>query len=72
MTASDKKPYKILFVCLGNICRSPAAQGVLQSIIDRAGRAGEFLVDSAGTYSGHQGDLPDRRIGRPLHAEAMP
>ena len=62
MTASDKKPYKILFVCLGNICRSPAAQGVLQSIIDRAGRAGEFLVDSAGTYSGHQGDLPDRRM----------
>ena len=49
MTASDKKPYKILFVCLGNICRSPAAPGVLQSIIDRAGRAGEFLVDSAGT-----------------------
>ena len=62
MTASDKKPYKILFVCLGNICRSPAAQGVLQSIIDRAGRAGEFLVDSAGTYSGHQGDLPDSRM----------
>lgn len=59
---STNKIHKILFVCLGNICRSPAAQGVLQSIIDRAGRAGEFLVDSAGTYSGHQGDLPDRRM----------
>ena len=58
----DGKIHKILFVCLGNICRSPAAQGVLQSIVDAEGRSGDFLIDSAGTYSGHQGDLPDRRM----------
>ena len=46
---SANKIHKILFVCLGNICRSPAAQGVFQSIVDSRGRADEFLVDSAGT-----------------------
>ena len=59
---SMSKIHKILFVCLGNICRSPAAQGVFQSIVDRNGRADEFMVDSAGTYSGHRGQLPDRRM----------
>lgn len=56
------KKHKILFVCLGNICRSPAAEGILQAIVDRNGRTGDFLIDSAGTYSGHRGDLPDRRM----------
>ena len=60
MTPPRMTQYKILFVCLGNICRSPAAQGVLQSIVDRDGRQEDFMIDSAGTYSGHQGDLPDR------------
>ena len=57
----DKK-YKILFVCLGNICRSPAAQGIFQAVVDRNGSTALFHVDSAGTYSGHHGDLPDRRM----------
>ena len=60
MKINDK--HKILFVCLGNICRSPAAQGVFQSIVDSEGAAAGFEVDSAGTYSGHQGQLPDRRM----------
>ena len=54
--------HKILFVCLGNICRSPAAQGIFQAIVDGNNRSRDFLVDSAGTYSGHQGELPDRRM----------
>lgn len=54
--------HKILFVCLGNICRSPAAQGIFQAIVDRNGRSRDFFVDSAGTYSGHQGELPDKRM----------
>lgn len=62
MTPPRMTQYKILFVCLGNICRSPAAQGVLQSIVDRDGRQEDFMIDSAGTYSGHQGELPDRRM----------
>ena len=54
--------HKVLFVCLGNICRSPAAQGIFQAITDREGASEFFHVDSAGTYSGHQGQLPDRRM----------
>lgn len=53
---------RILFVCLGNICRSPAAHGVFQSIVDANGASGKFHVDSAGTYGGHQGQLPDSRM----------
>lgn len=53
---------KMLFVCLGNICRSPAAQGVMQRIVDENGAADEWLIDSAGTGGYHIGDLPDRRM----------
>ncbi|MBE6181159.1 MAG: low molecular weight phosphotyrosine protein phosphatase [Rikenellaceae bacterium] len=52
----------ILFVCLGNICRSPAAEGVMRSIIEREGCSEWFDVDSAGTYGGHAGELPDPRM----------
>lgn len=56
----DKK--KILFVCLGNICRSPAAQGIMQKMIDERGLLPQFELDSAGLYGGHAGDLPDFRM----------
>lgn len=59
--------YKILFVCLGNICRSPAAQGVMQRLIDERGLTEQFYLDSAGTYGGHAGELPDRRMR--VHAQ---
>lgn len=59
---AGKEKVRILFVCLGNICRSPAAQGVLQSIVDSNGASGRWTIDSAGTYGGHSGDLPDRRM----------
>lgn len=59
-TISDK--YKVLFVCLGNICRSPAAQGILEHIVRENGMQDNFVVDSAGTYSGHRGEMPDRRM----------
>lgn len=52
----------ILFVCLGNICRSPAAEGILRDRIVRAGLSDRIEVDSAGTYGGHRGDLPDPRM----------
>lgn len=58
---NDKK-YRILFVCLGNICRSPAAEGIFRSIVERNGDGDAFMADSAGTYSGHRGELPDRRM----------
>lgn len=53
---------KILFVCLGNICRSPAAEGVMRAMVERAGLEEQFELDSAGTYGGHAGDLPDSRM----------
>lgn len=57
-----QKEIRILFVCLGNICRSPAAQGVMQRVVDDHGAQSRFLLDSAGTYAGHAGDLPDKRM----------
>ena len=59
--ASDDKQ-KILFVCLGNICRSPAAEGIFRQMAERGGLADRFTADSAGTYGGHAGELPDRRM----------
>ena len=53
---------KILFVCLGNICRSPAAHAVMEAIGEREGLQSEIKIDSAGTYGGHAGDLPDARM----------
>ena len=53
---------RILFVCLGNICRSPAAEGIMRRIVERRGLSGTFGIDSAGTYGGHRGELPDPRM----------
>lgn len=50
-------PVKILMVCLGNICRSPLAEGILQSKLPRE----QFLIDSAGTGGWHAGEQPDKR-----------
>lgn len=57
-----KDHISILFVCLGNICRSPAAEGVMQAVVDEEGAAARFTIDSAGTGDYHIGDLPDRRM----------
>ncbi|MFT3740079.1 MAG: low molecular weight protein-tyrosine-phosphatase [Breznakibacter sp.] len=61
----EPKPiYKLLFVCLGNICRSPAAEGVMNALVDKAGLTGHFYIDSAGTYGGHAGEMADARMRR--------
>ena len=60
MKNTDKT--KILFVCLGNICRSPAANGVMEQMVGEQGLQEKFLIDSAGTYGGHAGELPDPRM----------
>lgn len=52
---------KILFVCLGNICRSPTAEGVFRHKLRQAGWEGRVEVDSAGTGDWHCGNPPDRR-----------
>lgn len=57
-----KKKKRLLFVCLGNICRSPAAEGVMKAVVRKYGNADEWLIDSAGTGNYHIGDLPDSRM----------
>ena len=52
---------KIIFVCMGNICRSPMAEGVFQHLLDSAGLTEAIYVDSAGTHSYHIGAPPDTR-----------
>ena len=53
---------KLLFVCLGNICRSPAAEGVFLHLLEERNLADQFVVDSAGTGGWHVGNPPDRRM----------
>lgn len=52
---------RVLFVCLGNICRSPTADGVFRELVREAGLAGAVEVDSAGTAAYHTGNPPDPR-----------
>ena len=59
---NTNKKYKVLFVCLGNICRSPAAQGIFEHIVRENAAEDRIEADSAGTYGGHRGELPDRRM----------
>ncbi|MBI5663087.1 MAG: low molecular weight phosphotyrosine protein phosphatase [Ignavibacterium album] len=53
---------KILFVCMGNICRSPAAEGVMKSLLNKNGIKDKVYVDSAGTIDYHTGEFPDPRM----------
>lgn len=54
--------YKVLFVCLGNICRSPAGEGILKRMIKEQKLENYIAVDSAGTSGYHDGELPDSRM----------
>jgi len=51
----------VLFVCMGNICRSPTAEGAFRHVVEEAGLADKFLIDSAGTHAYHVGEPADRR-----------
>lgn len=53
---------KILFVCLGNICRSPSAEAVFKGLVRNKGTQDYFEIDSAGTYGYHEGEPADRRM----------
>ena len=57
---SDKR-YAVLFVCTGNICRSPTAHGVFLQQLEQAGLSQQVEVDSAGTHGYHRGEPPDDR-----------
>jgi protein-tyrosine phosphatase len=59
-----KNNISVLFICMGNICRSPTAEAVFRSYVENANLAGQILIDSAGTHDYHIGDAPDLRAKR--------
>ena len=62
MTIISKNTTKILFICMGNICRSPSAEAVMQSIVKQQGLEQEIVCDSAGTFDYHRGKPADARM----------
>ena len=59
-----KTEIKVLFVCMGNICRSPTAEAVFRHYVEHAGLTEQIKIDSAGTHDYHVGDPPDLRAQR--------
>lgn len=55
-------PYKLLFVCLGNICRSPSAENIMNHLIEQANLSAQIVCDSVGTSNYHIGEPPDLRM----------
>jgi protein-tyrosine phosphatase len=62
---------RILFVCLGNICRSPTAEGVMRALVREAGLEEQIELDSAGTGSWHVGEAPDARATAAAHRRGI-
>lgn len=61
-----QRPFRVLFVCFGNICRSPAAEIIFRQQVRDAARSADFLIDSAGTIGLHRGAPPDSRMSAAL------
>lgn len=69
--SSESTYHRILFVCLGNICRSPAAEIILQKIVNDAGLADLYKIDSAGIIGHHTGSPPDSRMAESLKQQGF-
>lgn len=65
-------PYRVLFICMGNICRSPAGENTFRHLVENAGLAAQITCDSAGTHDYHPGHPPDRRMSAALAARGIP
>lgn len=63
---------RILFLCMGNICRSPAGHCVLQYLVDQAGLTDQFEIESAGTTGFHIGSAPDPRMQQVMRQRSIP
>ncbi len=61
---SNNQTVKVLFVCMGNICRSPTAEGVFRKLVEERGLQDTIHIDSAGTHAYHVGSAPDKRAQR--------
>lgn len=69
---ADRKPFRVLFVCMGNICRSPAAEIVCKKTLGESELADAVELDSAGTIGYHAGNGPDPRMAATLKARGYP
>jgi len=67
-----RTPFNVLFVCMGNICRSPAGENIFRHQVIEAGFEDEFRIDSAGTHDYHPGKGPDRRMCATLSKRGIP
>ena len=65
-------PFKVLFVCMGNICRSPAGENIFRKLVVESGRDGRVTCDSAGTINYHAGKGPDPRMRATLEGRGIP
>ena len=65
------RPHRVLFVCLGNICRSPAAEIIFRKQVTDSGRTDDFEIDSAGTIGHHEGSPPDSRMSATLELQGF-
>jgi protein-tyrosine phosphatase len=72
MPGMPEPAVRICFVCLGNICRSPTAEGVMRRLLEREGLDDKVIVESAGTADYHIGDLPDQRSRAAAQARGVP
>jgi protein-tyrosine phosphatase len=68
---ADVQPLRVLFVCLGNICRSPTAEGLMRAKVREAGLQERIALDSAGTGSWHVGERPDPRAAQAARARGI-
>ncbi len=68
---SARTKVKVLFVCMGNICRSPTAHGVFRHLVVEAGLATRIEIDSAGTHAYHTGEPPDERARETARARGI-
>ena len=69
---ADRKPFRVLFICMGNICRSPAAEIVFRKQVEDAGLKDAIDIDSAGTIGYHAGKGPDPRMADTLRRRGYP
>ena len=67
-----QKTFSVLFVCLGNICRSPAAENIFRHQVEQAGLETCIRIDSAGTHDYHPGKSPDARMSNTLRKRNIP
>lgn len=69
--AMPRTPFRVLFVCLGNICRSPAGENILRHVLRDAGLEDTVKIDSAGTHDYNIGNPPDHRMARSVRKRGI-